>query len=66
MFSFISYMVFLAGIGFTLISILLVYSLVDDIMNKNHEDWVITIIFLFISLWFSFSLISGGILLWNS
>lgn len=66
MFSFISYMVFLAGMVFTLISILLVYSLVDDIMNKNHEDWGITTILLFISLWFSFSLISGGILLWNS
>lgn len=65
MFSIISYIIVLAGIGFALFLALLVFDLVDDIMNRNHEDWLILTIMIIISFIFSFSLIRGGIMLWN-
>lgn len=65
MFTIISYIIVLAGIGFALFLALLVFDLVDDIMNRNHEDWLILTIMIIISFIFSFSLIRGGIMLWN-
>lgn len=65
MFTIISYIIVLAGIGFALFLALLVFDLVDDIMNRNHDDWLILTIMIIISFIFSFSLIRGGIMLWN-
>lgn len=65
MFTIISYIIVLAGIGFALFLALLVFDLVDDIMNRNHEDWLILTIMIIINFIFSFSLIRGGIMLWN-
>lgn len=65
MFSCISYIVFLAGIGFALFLMLLVYDLVDEIMNGDYEDCGILLICIIISFIFSFSLIRGGIILWT-
>lgn len=63
MFTIISYIIVLAGIGFALFLALLVFDLVDDIMNRNHEDWLILTIMIIINFIFSFSLIRGGIML---
>lgn len=63
--TFISCIILLAGLGFALLTILLVWYLLDSIINGGGEDWLDLIIIILISFIFSYSLIRGGIILWQ-